>query len=213
VTEVFDHLTQAARMDGQFYGVAIGIVTNNKDPEELGRVKLTLPWMADDAESNWARVATPMAGAARGFYFLPEVDDEVLVAFEHGSPEAPYVMGALWNGKDKPPVSNSDGKNDVRVIRSRSGHVIRLTDTDQDERIEIIDSSARNSIVISTKDNKITITAEADVVITSTGGKLQLSGKEVEITSQSDVKIEAKTTLAVDSGGQLNIKGKLVNIN
>jgi uncharacterized protein involved in type VI secretion and phage assembly len=213
VTEVFDHLMAPAHADGQIYGVAIGIVTNNKDPDGLGRVKLTLPWLAGDAESNWARVATPMAGAGRGCYFLPEVDDEVLVAFEHGSPEFPYVVGALWNGKDKPPVSNSDGGNDVRVIKSRSGHVIRLTDTDQAEQIEIIDKSAKNSIVISTKDNRITITADADIVIRSTGGKLQLSGKGVEITSQADVKIEAKTALSVESDGQLTIKGKLVDIN
>lgn len=213
MTDVFDQLTAPAQVDGQFYGVAIGIVTNNKDPDGLGRVKLTLPWMADNAETNWARVATPMAGAGRGCYFLPEVGDEVLVAFEHGSPEFPYVMGGLWNGKDKPPVSNSDGKNDVREIRSRSGHVIRLTDTDKAEQIEIIDKSAKNSIVISTKDNKITITADADIVIQSTGGKLQLSGKGVEITSKTDVKIEAGANLAVNSNGQLNIKGKLVNIN
>jgi uncharacterized protein involved in type VI secretion and phage assembly len=213
VTEVFDHLMASARADGQFYGVAIGIVTNNKDPDGLGRVKLTLPWMADNAESNWARVVTPMAGAERGCYFLPEVDDEVLVAFEHGSLESPYVVGGLWNGKDKPPVSNSDGKNDVRVIKSRSGHVIRLTDTDGAEQIEIIDKSAKNSIVLSTKDNKITITADADIVIKSAKGKLQLSGNGVEIASQADVKIDAKTTLAVSANSQLTIKGKPVNIN
>jgi uncharacterized protein involved in type VI secretion and phage assembly len=213
VTDVFDQLTARAQVDGRFFGVAIGIVTNNKDPDGLGRVKLTLPWMADNTESNWARVATPMAGPGRGCYFLPEEEDEVLVAFEHGSPEFPYVVGGLWNGKDKPPVSNSDGKNDVRVIRSRSGHVIRLTDTDNAEQIEIIDKSAKNSIVISTKDNKITITADADIVIQSTGGKLQLSGKGVEITSKADVKIEAGANLAVNSSGQLNIKGELVNIN
>ncbi|MGQ0778523.1 MAG: phage baseplate assembly protein V [Pseudonocardiales bacterium] len=200
-------------MDGRFYGVAIGIVTNNKDPDGLGRVKLKLPWMSDDVESNWARIATLMAGAGRGTYFLPEVDDEVLVAFEHGSPEFPYVLGGLWNGKDKPPESNADGKNDVRMIKSRSGHVIRLTDTDGSEQIEIVDKSAKNSIVISTKDKKITITAEADIVIQSTNGKLQLSGKGVEITSKADVKIEASSNLAMKSNAQLNIKGQLVNIN
>ncbi len=70
-----------------------------------------------------------MAGAGRGLYILPEVDDEVLVAFEHGNPSTPYVLGGLWNGKDKPPEANSDGKNNMRVLKSRSGHVIRLDDT------------------------------------------------------------------------------------
>ncbi|MGH3913313.1 MAG: phage baseplate assembly protein V [Pseudonocardiaceae bacterium] len=213
MTSVFSQLTTPAEMDGRCYGVSFGIVTNNKDPDGLGRVKVKLPWLADDVESTWARVATPMAGAGRGCYFLPEVDDEVLIAFEHGSPEFPYVLGGLWNGKDKPPASNSDGKNDVRVIKSRSGHVIRLTDTDNSEQIEIIDKSTKNSIVISTKDNKITITAEADIVIQSTNGKLQLSGKGVEITSKAEVKIEASANLAMKSNGQLNIKGQLVNIN
>lgn len=213
MTDVFDQLSAPPEMNGQFFGVAIGIVTNNKDPQGLGRVKLTLPWMSDDAESNWARIAAPMAGKGRGCYFLPEVNDEVLVAFEHGSPDSPYVLGGLWNGKDKPPASNQDGKNDVREIRSRNGNVIRLTDTDGSERIEIIDKSTKNSIVISTKDNTITVTADADIAIQSKNGKLKLSGKGVEITSQADVKIEATGNAAVKASAQLNLKGQLVNIN
>jgi phage baseplate assembly protein V len=213
VTGVFDQLSGPAQASGHFFGVTIGLVSNNKDPDGLGRVKLTLPWMADNMETNWARVAVPMAGANRGCYFLPETGDEVLVAFEHGSPENPYVLGALWNGKDKPPVSNQDGKNDVRAIRSRSGHVIRLTDTDKAGQIEIIDSSGKNSVVINTKDNTITISADADVTIKSAKGKLTLSGKGVEITSQADVKIEASSNIAVKSNAQLNLKGQLVNIN
>jgi uncharacterized protein involved in type VI secretion and phage assembly len=213
VTNVFSQLMVPAEVDGRFYGVAIGIVTNNKDPDGLGRVKVNLPWMADSAESNWARVAVPMAGSGRGCYFLPEVDDEVLVAFEHGSPEFPYVLGALWNGKDKPPATNSDGKNNERVIRSRSGHVIRLTDTEGAEQIEITDKSTKNSIVISTKDNTITITADADVAIQSRNGKLKLSGKGVQITSQADVKIEASAGMDLKSNAVLNVKGQTVNIN
>ena len=213
MTDVFEHLSAPPSLNGQFYGVAIGIVTNNKDPQGLGRVKLTLPWMSDDAESNWARIAAPMAGNGRGCYFLPEVGDEVLVAFEHGSPEFPYILGALWNGKDKPPVSNQDGKNNVREIKSRNGNVIRLTDTDGAEQIEIIDKSTKNSIVIRTKDNTITIAADADISIQSKNGKLKLSGKGVEITSQADVKIEATGNIAAKASGQLNLNGRLVNIN
>jgi phage baseplate assembly protein V len=202
-----------AAHDDRFHGVAIGIVTNNKDPNGLGRVKLALPWLADDVETDWARIASPMAGKERGWYSLPEVDDEVLVAFEHGDPEFPYVLGALWNGRDKPPASNADGKNDVRMIRSRSGHVIRLTDTGGSEQIEIIDKSTKNSIVISTKDNTITIRADADVVVEAKSGALKLSGKSVEIASASDLKIEAKAGMTVRSTGQLTIKGQIVQIN
>src|SRR5437899_1321842 len=85
-------------------GLAVGIVTNNEDPENHGRIKVKFPWLADNHESDWARMAAPMAGNNRGAYFLPEVNDEVLVAFEHGSIDAPIIVGALWNGKDTPPA-------------------------------------------------------------------------------------------------------------
>jgi len=199
--------------DGRFSGVAIAIVTNNKDPDGLGRVKVKLPWLGDQVESDWARVVTAMAGAGRGLYCLPEVDDEVLVAFEQGRPDSLYVLGGLWNGKDKPPETNADGKNNVRALKSRSGHVIRLTDTQGEEKIEIIDKTGKNSIVISAKDKTVTISADADITVKSTSGKLKLAGNGVEITSQAAVKIEASQNLDLKAGPQLNIKGGMVNIN
>ncbi len=198
---------------GRFLGVAIAIVTNNKDPDQLGRVKVKLPWIAENVESDWTRVVTPVAGAGRGIYWLPEVDDEVLVAFEHGRPDTLYVLGGLWNGKDKPPDSNDDGKNDRHTIKSRSGHVIRLTDKAGGEKIEIIDTSAKNSIVIDTKNNSVTITGDADVTVQSSNGKLKLAGRQVEISSQGAVKIEAKQNMDLQAQAQLNVKGQLVNIN
>ena len=81
--------------DGRITGVVIGIVTNNNDPDRLGRVKVRFPWLSGSTESHWARVATPMAGNGRGLYFLPEVDDEVLVLFERGDVRFPFVIGAL----------------------------------------------------------------------------------------------------------------------
>lgn len=199
--------------EARLYGVTVGVVTNNQDPDGLGRVKVKLPWLSDDVESHWARVVTPMAGNDRGLFFLPEVDDEVLVAFEHGSPEFPYVLGALWNGKDKAPESNDDGGNNMRTIKSRSGHVVRLDDTDGSEKIEIVDGSGANSVVISTADNTITITADADITIESGSGKLILSGNGIEIKSQADVKVEAGANMDLKASGQLNIKGPTVNIN
>ena len=184
------------------WGLVIGVVTNNKDPDGLGRVKVALPWLADGFETDWARVASPMAGPARGLYLLPEVDDEVLVGFEHGRPDAPFVLGALWNGKDKPPETNSDGKNDRRSLTSRSGHVIRLTDTKGEERIEILDKSGKNSVVIDTKTNTVTVSADTDVVVRATKGKLTLSGDGgVEISS-------AKGDVKVSGGKGVNVKAK-----
>ena len=209
----FANALSEKRPEARLYGVTVGVVTNNQDPDGLGRVKVKFPWLSDDVESHWARVVTPMAGNDRGLFFLPEVDDEVLVAFEHGSPEFPYVLGALWNGKDKAPESNDDGENNMRTIKSRSGHVVRLDDTDGSEKIEIVDGSGANSIVISTADNTITITADADITIESGSGKLILSGNGIEIKSQADVKVEAGANMDLKASGQLNIKGTTVNIN
>ncbi|MCP2729243.1 phage baseplate assembly protein V [Limnofasciculus baicalensis] len=199
--------------EGRFYGVTIAEVTNNQDEEGFGRIKVKFPWLSDTDESFWARVLTPMAGKGYGIYFLPEVGDEVLVAFEHGMIEFPYILGALWNGKDKPPDTNSDGKNNKRLIKSRSGNIIRLDDTEGDEKIEIIDKSTKNSIVISTKDNTITIVADADITIQSSQGKLKLKGNGIEIDSQAEIKITASQNMDLKGGPQLNIKGNIVNIN
>ena len=85
-------------------GPIIGIVTNINDPDKLGRVKVKFPTLGASEESHWARIATPLTGAERGAHFLPEVNDEVLVAFVHGDINHPYIIGGLWNGMDKPPV-------------------------------------------------------------------------------------------------------------
>ena len=201
---------QASR---RLLGVVVGVVTNNQDLDKMGRVKLKFPWLSDKEESNWARMAVPMAGNARGIYFLPEVDDEVLVAFEHGDVRFPYVVGALWNGKDTPPAENGDGKNNVRVIRSRSGHVIRLTDEDGKEKIEIVDKSEKNSLVIDTAQNTITITTDKDIVLSASKGTIRLDAQTVEIKSSADTKIEAGAGMDVKANATMNIKGAMVNIN
>jgi len=194
-------------------GVVVGVVTNNQDPDGFGRVKVKFPWLSDVDESDWARVAAPMAGNKRGFYFLPEVDDEVLVAFEHGDVRFPYVLGALWNGKDAPPATNGDGKNNVRVIQSRSGHVIKLNDEDGKETIEILDKSQKNSIVIDTAKNTITITSDQDITISASKGTIKLDAQNVEIKSSAATKLEAGSTMDVKASGTMTVKGATVNIN
>jgi uncharacterized protein involved in type VI secretion and phage assembly len=213
VTDVYHQLFADAAPSGLFHGVAVGIVSNTKDPEGLGRVRLKLPWLSEQLETDWARVAVPMAGKERGLYLPLEMDDEVLVAFEHGSPASPIVIGALWNGKDKPPDQNADGKNDVRMLKSRSGHTVRLVDKDGAEKIEIVDKSGKNSIVIDSAKKTVTVTADADLTLQSTNGKVILRGKSVEIAAQSDVKIQANGAAELKSGGQLTLKGAVVNIN
>jgi uncharacterized protein involved in type VI secretion and phage assembly len=201
------------QLTNRIHGVVIGLVTNNQDPEGLGRVKVKFPWLSADAESPWARVAVPMAGNQRGIYFLPEPDDEVLVAFEHGDVNFPYIIGALWNGQDIPPANNDDGKNNLRVIQSRSGHIIRLNDEDGKEKIEIIDKSGNNSIVFDTANNTITIKSDKDITLSATQGTLKLDAQKIEIKSSAETKIEAGAGMDIQATGTMNLKGSMVNIN
>lgn len=198
---------------GRFHGVVVGVVTNNRDPDGMHRVKVRFPWLSQADDSHWARVATPMAGNGRGAYFLPEVDDEVLVAFEHGSVDHPFVIGSLWNGQDKAHENNASGSNDNRGFKSRSGHVIRLGDRAGGECVEIIDKTGNNRIVITSSNNKITIEATGDIAITSSSGKLTMSAIGIEIKSQTDVKIQANTMIDVKANGQVSVQGALVKLN
>lgn len=213
LSELLDNLEKDDRAAQRIYGVTVGVVTNNQDPDGLGRVKVRFPWLSGEDESHWARVAAPMAGKERGIYFLPEVEDEVLVAFEHGDPRFPYVLGALWNGKDAPPAKNDDGKNNLRVIKSRSGHIIRLSDEDGKEKIEIIDKSEKNSVVIDTASNTITVTTDKDITLSASKGTIKLDAQKIEIKSSADMKIEAGAGMDVKASATLNIKGQAVNIN
>jgi uncharacterized protein involved in type VI secretion and phage assembly len=149
------------RGQARMYGVVVGLVINNKDPQGLGRVQVKLPGASDAEIGHWARLAVLMGGPKRGTFFLPEVGEEVLVTFEAGDRMRAYVLGALWNGQDRPPDENANGANNLRFIKSRSGHLIRLDDTSGSEKVEIIDKSGSNSLTIDTASNTITITSRA----------------------------------------------------
>lgn len=196
-------------------GVVIGIVTNNSgDPDGLNRVKVKFPWLGDLNESFWARVATPMAGGNRGVYFLPEPDDEVLVMFAHGDVRFPYVIGSLWNGKDTTPADNTDGENNLRMIRSRSGHVIKLNDENGAETVEIIDATGKNSIVIDTATNSITISADGNIKLAAPNGTITLAANSIDIEATHTGKLVGNTSLTVKAtGGALTVAGNPVNIN
>ena len=213
--------------------VVVGVVTDNTDADKgLGRVKVKFPWLADNEQSWWARVASPMAGPERGFYFLPEVDDEVLVAFEHGDITRPYVLGSLWNGQDKPPKANSavvaNSKVNERMIKTRSGHIISLDDTENAEKISITDKTGKNLITIDSSTNKITIQADADVAIVAKGNAtvsaeqdstVEVKGnatvkasQNVTVTASGNAEVKASGNASVSATGTLELKGATVNI-
>lgn len=204
---------------GQIKGVAIGIVTDNKDPEGMGRVKVKFPWVESEGDSHWARISTLMAGKDRGSVFLPEIDDEVLVAFDKGDIRHPYILGALWNGQDNPPETNADGKNNIRKIKSRSGHEIIFNDdsTAMQEKVEIRTSGGHKIVLDdSTGSQKIQVedhTGSNKIIIDSIQNTISIeSGLQLKIKS-TKIDIEATAAMNLKAGGTLIIQGALVKIN
>lgn len=194
-------------------GPVVAIVTNNEDPDGLARVKVSLPWLSDQNESGWARVCTPMAGKKRGIFFLPEVEDEVLVVFEHGDPRRPVVLGGLWNGVDKPPVDSSEGGNNERAIYSRSGHRLRFIDEAEAEKIEISSSDGSNKILIDIAESTITITADSEIRLAAPNGKVSIEATDIEIKASASVAIEAGSSLEVKASNDMTLEGATIKLN
>jgi uncharacterized protein involved in type VI secretion and phage assembly len=199
----------------------VGVVTDNKDPDKLGRVKVKYPVLTEDQTSFWAPLVMLGASKNRGWFFIPEVDDEVMVAFEHGSPNRPIVLGAIWNGKDKPPDNNKSGDNPRRVIKSREGSRV-LFDDDKD-MIVIEDGTGKGRITLDAANNKIIIEAlEGDIAFQAPTGEMKIVTKETVIKAGQNLEANIGTSLAVGTDAQASIKGTsllqltggpLVNLN
>ncbi|SDE50166.1 Uncharacterized conserved protein, implicated in type VI secretion and phage assembly [Pricia antarctica] len=156
-----------------------GLVLDNADPEGLGRVKVQFPWQLEISQSTpWIKTSTPYAGSGRGFYFVPEKGEEVLVGFEGGNPEKPYVIGGGFNASAK--SGFADGQNNIKAIRTRSGHTIELNDTEGGEMITIKDKN-NNSIHIKTSEGKMVFTAL---------GNMEFNAKNVRFNVQEDMDVE-----------------------
>lgn len=226
----------AGHQDGaQQVGFAIGLVTNNQDPQHWGRVKVMYPGLTEEHESDWARVVSVGGGNARGVQYLPEVDDEVLVGFELGDIHHPYVLGGLWNGQDAPPKSDQEivknGKVNQRLIRSRSGHLIILDDTDGQPFVELrsstghvlrlddkgggahilIQDKAGNTVKLDTTANTLSVQVKGDVRIDANGNvdlkalaSIKAQAPSIELNGSANVKI---------SGGVVEVTGGLIKLN
>lgn len=209
----------------RIYGVVTGIVVENRDPAHQGRVKVNFPWLAEEvdaialttsgdelrAHSYWARMATLMAGQGRGSWFIPEKDDEVLVAFEHGMLDRPFVVGVLWNKDDPPPERNGNGRNDIRAIHSRSGHRIVLDDSDDNPSILVVDQTGENSILIDSANNAMEIRVSGDLTIEA-GGNISITARgTLDIGADQDITAQTRTnlTLRATGNGELQSTGPL----
>jgi uncharacterized protein involved in type VI secretion and phage assembly len=183
------HSRDASGLGGRWYGVYPAVVSDISDPESSGRVKITLPWAPDTGSEKydaWARLATFMAGDNRGSWFIPDVGDEVLVAFEGGDPRRPYVIGALWNGQDKAPESmDGGGKNYKKVLRSRNGVKITLDDKDGQEQF-IAETPGGQKLTLKDGPGSIEL---AD----SNGNSIKMEASGITITTSASLTINAST--------------------
>lgn len=219
ISDLLNNREQNQTRTTRISGVVSAIVTNNQDDEGLGRIKVMFPWLSEDNESDWAKVLSFMAGNERGGYFLPEVGDEVLVAFEQGNINFPYIIGALWNAEHPPPESNTDGNNTIRKITSRSGHEIIFNDDQErgEEKIEIITNSGHKILMDdSTGNEKIEImdkTGNNYIKIDSVQNSITVeSSTSLNIKGQI-ISIEADASMEIKSNGTLTIQGSVVRIN
>ncbi len=186
-------------------GVVIGKVINVEDEEGLGRIKVSFPWLNKDSESRWASIASIMAGPERGAFFVPEIDDEVLVAFEQGDWDHPYVIGFLWNQVQKPPTH----KIYERVIRSVNGHAIRFVDspsTAGDKGSLVVEDGHGN--VVEMTNGKTTVRSVAKLVVEDGyGNVVEMLEAGMTIRSIAMLNIQAS---AVSINGVVTINGRAV---
>jgi uncharacterized protein involved in type VI secretion and phage assembly len=209
-------IRQAEERGDRIYEAVVGLVVDNKDPDKLGRVKVRFPTLSQQDTSWWAPLAALGAGASRGWFFLPEIDDEVLVMFEHGDIRRPVVLGALWNGKDLPPEKNGGG-NERRVLVSREGSRVEFDDDKGTVTIE--DGGKIGRIVISTE-NKITLEAKSgDLVLQAPAGELTVVAADCDFQAQQGLKIQAGGTLNMGAnavtvqGGRVTVSAARLDLN
>ena len=234
--EVMSHPTGSV---GTVNGVMVGVVSNNDDPDKLGRVKLKFALYEEEMESDWAPIASLMSGNDMGTLFIPEVGDHVLVAFHLGHLSKPYVIGSLWHNKAKPPAKAD--KNDIRKIHTRSGHELIFDDkkgeesitlktskgvqvilddksdkvsigTKNDQQKIILAGGTAGTITVETSGNKVTISKMGDIQIESKKS-VTIKSTQLKLEASASMDIKANAALNIQSSGMLTLKGAMAKIN
>lgn len=193
--------TQAQAQEGhRLYGLYPATVVKIKDdPDNQGRVRVTLPWSPDGRSSYeaWARLATLMGGKDRGTWFIPDVGDEVLVGFEAGDPRSPCVVGGLWNGKDAPPETmDGAGRNNKKVIASR-----------RDIRIILDDAQGQETLTLQTPGGQKVILTDGPASIEirdSNGNSLKMDSSGITLRTSGTLTIQATTVVETASSVTVN---------
>lgn len=210
-------------------GVVIGQVSDNKDPENMARVRVTFPWLADSFVSAWARTVQQGAGGKRGMLFLPEVGDEVLVAFEHGDFRRPYVVGGLYNGVDAPPEGEGDlvdrlsGAVNRRSIVSRTGHRLEFREAAAGAQgVHLATGDGKLTVDLDRKattisvhsDGTVSIAARNGVTIDAGTGTLRLTGNDIVMGAETGVTIDGGAgAVEVSSTANVKVQGSTVTVN
>ena len=213
-------------------GVVIAQVTDNNDPNNQARVKLKFPWLDDNYESDWARVTQLGAGPNSGALFMPEVNDEVLVAFEFGDIRRPFVVGSLYNGQDTPNLGSSlfnNGQVMRRGLISRKGHQFIFFDDPNKAGVAIISSDGNlkislnetNSEIHISSQGKVHVECQQDMTLESqanlnlkAGQELKVeAGTNLDMKGGSGAKLDGGPQLEVKASGQLKVSGAMVDVN
>lgn len=190
----------------------VGIVTDNKDPKGWGRVKVKLPTLTEEHTSNWARVVGLGASDSRGFYCLPEVNDEVLVGFEHGDIHRPYIIGGVWNGKDATPetVDNTiqGGKVRLRTIKTRTGHTIEFVEEDG--------RGTKAGVYVTTAGGHKLHLNDSDGFVeirTSGGHQIKMADRGMPPSTPPAISISSIGDLSLSAKGKLSLDASVVSLN
>jgi uncharacterized protein involved in type VI secretion and phage assembly len=179
-----------------------------------GRVRVKFPHLGDK-ESGWCPVVSPMGGGGRGLVFLPEVGDQVMLAFEHGDTEHGFVLGAIWTTKQAPPpLDGKPAENNLRLIRSRCGHTVLLDDTKGKERVEVRDKDGRRVVLDAGKKKVQVVCDDGDIEVTAGKGNVTVHADSGSATLKAKtVTIEATGDLTLKAGGSMTLNGSKISLN